>query len=285
MNRIGIIGTGRVAQALALALRPHSAPPLLIWGRSASRVQVALEKAGGAEAVTDLPRLVEACDTILIAVTDDALEKIIADLGEAGAFTHAPLVAHVSGGSGVAPLAPLAARGAVTAAVHPAMTFTGDPAAEVGRMVGARFAVTGASENATERATRLVQLLGGVPVPIAEEHRALYHAALCHGANHLVTLLAGSMQALQAAGVEDPAALLAPLVRAALENSLAHGFNALSGPLLRGDGMTVRRHLDAINRDCADLGPAYRAMALATLDTLEQAGKPPAPALRQELTR
>jgi predicted short-subunit dehydrogenase-like oxidoreductase (DUF2520 family) len=164
------------------------------------------------------------------------------------------------------------------------MTFTGDPSGEAQRMVGARFAITGAGEEACERATRLVRLLGGVPVLIAEEHRALYHAALCHGANHLVTLLTGSMQALQAAGVDDPAALLAPLVRAALENSLAHGFDALSGPLLRGDGMTIRRHLDAIDRSCADLAPAYRAMALATLDTLEQAGKPTAQDMRKELT-
>lgn len=284
-HRIGIIGTGRVAQALALALRPHSAPLPLIWGRSASSVQVALERIGGAEAVGDLARLVEASDIILIAVTDDALGSIIADLGAAGSFAHAPLVAHVSGGSGVAPLAPLAARGAITAAIHPAMTFTGDPSGEAQRMVGARFAITGASEEASECATKLVHLLGGVPVLIAEEHRALYHAALCHGANHLVTLLAGSMQALQAAGVDDPAALLAPLVRAAMENSLGHGFAALSGPLLRGDGMTIRRHLDAINRSCPDLAPAYRAMALATLDTLERAGKPTTPTLRQELTR
>jgi len=284
-HRIGIIGTGRVAQALALALSPHSARPPLIWGRSESHVQLALQRVEGALAAPDLAAVVQACDIILIAVTDDALGSIIAHLGDAGDFTDTPLVAHVSGGSGVAPLAPLAARGAITAAVHPAMTFTGDPAGEAKRMIGASFAITGANAEASERATELVRLLGGVPVTIAEEHRALYHAALCHGANHLVTLLAGSMQALKAAGVDEPAPLLAPLVRAALENSLEQGFDALSGPLLRGDGMTIRRHLDAIDRNCADLAPAYRAMALATLDGLEQAGKPTTQDLRQELTR
>jgi predicted short-subunit dehydrogenase-like oxidoreductase (DUF2520 family) len=273
-RQIGIIGTGRVAQALALALCPHSAAPPLIWGRSANHLHAALERIGMGNQAADLASLAAACDVIAIAVTDDALDTVIADLARITPFAHAPLVFHVSGGSGVACLAPLAARGAITAAIHPAMTFTGDPFAEGQRMIGARFAITGASAQADQRATALVRLLGGVPVAIAEQHRPLYHAALCHGANHLVTLLAGSMQALHAAGVDDPAGLMAPLVRAALDNSLAQGFAALSGPLLRGDGMTIRRHLAAIDRDCAPLGPAYRAMALATLDELARTGRP-----------
>jgi pyrroline-5-carboxylate reductase len=108
-HRIGIIGTGRVAQALALALRPHSAPPPMIWGRSASSVQVALERTGDGEAVGDLARLVEASDIILIAVTDDALGSIIADLGDAG-LHPCSAGGPCQRGSGVAPLAPLATR-------------------------------------------------------------------------------------------------------------------------------------------------------------------------------
>ncbi len=122
-------------------------------------------------------------------------------------------------------------------------------------------------------------------VEIAEGHRALYHAALSHAANHLVTLLSGASDALRAAGADKPGALLAPLVRAALENSLARGFDALSGPLLRGDGDMIARHLAALARDCPGLLPAYRAMALATLDGLARAGKNPPPELRALVTR
>lgn len=268
-RRIGIIGTGRVARALALGLAPYADGEPLIWGRSL--------------AAPSLEALLHASDIIAIAVADDALASVVADLASRGPFPHTPLIFHVSGNHGVGTLAPLQAQGALTAAIHPAMTFTGDPAGEVQRMAGARFAITGSSEAASTQASRIVQELGGIPVAVAEDHRALYHAALCHGANHLVTLLAGSSQALRAAGVEEPEALLAPLVRAALENALAKGFAALSGPLLRGDGATIHHHLEALQRDTPTLTPAYRAMALATLDELERTGAAPAERIRQDL--
>ncbi len=38
-------------------------------------------------------------------------------------------------------------------------------------------------------AQSLVLEIGGEPVRVREENRALYHAALAHGSNHLVTLV------------------------------------------------------------------------------------------------
>jgi predicted short-subunit dehydrogenase-like oxidoreductase (DUF2520 family) len=218
------------------------------------------------------PRLADLarhCDVIAIAVSDDAVASVAADLAATMDGSQAPpFVFHVSGRSGAAILDSLRTAGALTAAIHPAMTFTGDPPAEVRRMAGARFAVTGSTPQAGVIARHIVERLGGIAIDIAEERRPLYHAGLCHASNHLVTLMAGASRALQEAGVADPAALLAPLVRAALENSLERGFAALSGPLLRGDDHTVEGHLDALAAACPDLLPAYRAMALATLDTL-----------------
>ncbi|MGH6652512.1 MAG: Rossmann-like and DUF2520 domain-containing protein [Sphingopyxis sp.] len=278
-HRVGIAGSGRVARALALALAPRSAAPLLLWGRSPDRAQGAAVAAGAATAES-CAVLAQRCDLIVLAVADDALAAVVAALADALAPGNEVFVCHVSGGSGAAPLAPLHQRGALTAAVHPAMTFTGDPAQEVLRMAGARFAITAPDGEALAEARVLVGLLGGVAVEIAEPQRALYHAALSHAANHLVTLLDGASQALRIAGADEPGALIAPLVRAALENSLAHGFGALSGPLLRGDAATIRTHLVAIERDCPDLLPAYRAMALATLDALDRSGASPAAELR-----
>lgn len=264
-HQIGIVGTGRVAAAFALALQPASALPILLWGRSAERLSGLVGHSGGPVAARDLAQMAVDCDAVILAVADDAIDAVVADL----ALADAPaFICHVSGRSGVASLAPLAARGAMTAAVHPVMTFTGHPAQEAQRMAGARFAVTASGEGALALAHRIVACLKGVAVDIPEAQRALYHAALCHAANHLVTLLAGAGRALAAAGVEEPSALLAPLVRAALDNSLAHGFSALSGPLLRGDGHTIANHLAAMEQGCPDLTPAYCAMALATLDQL-----------------
>ncbi|WP_257550049.1 Rossmann-like and DUF2520 domain-containing protein [Sphingopyxis sp. DBS4] len=266
-RQIGIIGSGRVAQTFALALGPHSGAPVLLWGRSQDKASVAARRVQ-AIAVHDPVPFANNCDLIAIAVSDDALSHVVAELA---GIAPVAFVFHVSGSRGAAILDPLHRAGALTAAIHPAMTFTGDARSEVVRMAQARFAVTGSSPEAGEIARAVVGLLGGVAVEVAEESRLLYHAALCHASNHLVTLMAGASHALAAAGVDDPAALLAPLVRAALENSLERGFAALSGPLLRGDDETVAGHLTALAADCPALLPAYRAMALATLGELGRA--------------
>lgn len=269
-RRIGIVGTGRVARAMGLALAGHGVEPLRIWGRRPAGVDAAIAVIGRACAASDLAEMARTCDLIVIAVSDDAMGQVIHALATRDR-AGSPFAFHVSGGSGPAPLAPLQDRGWLTAAIHPAMTFTGDPQAEAGRMTGARFAVTGSTPQATVAARAIVAQLGGVAVDVAEAHRPLYHAALCHGANHLVTLIAGACEGLAAAGVDDPAALIAPLVRAALDNSLNRGMAGLSGPLLRGDEGTIAGHVAALRQDCPPMLAPYRAMAVATLDALEQA--------------
>lgn len=273
-SQIGIVGTGRVARALALGLQNHSSAPLMVWGRAPAKCREAVGHLAHAQAVSSLSDIVDACDVVAIAVADDAIPEIVRAISEAGALSRAPLVFHVSGGSGTAVLEPLRQMGAQTAAIHPAMTFTGEPKLELERMAGSRFAVTGSSAESSQLAQSIVEALGGISVEIPEAYRALYHAALCHAANHLVTLFAGASHALRVAGVDNPASLLAPLARAALENSIANGFGALSGPVLRGDTETIRRHLAALEGACPELLPAYRAMALATIDELERGGGP-----------
>jgi predicted short-subunit dehydrogenase-like oxidoreductase (DUF2520 family) len=283
-RRIGIVGSGRVARALALGLKRPSHEPPLLWGRSPERLIEARSQVDGIDTTATLGALAEACDAIAIAVADDAIAGVVTALAIAASTTEAsPFVFHVSGRSGAALLAPLHDAGWTTAAIHPAMTFTGDPAGEVARMAGARFAITGSSADAAVQARQIVALLGGVAVEIPEDRRALYHAALCHASNHLVTLIADAAQALERAGVDAPRALLAPLVQAALNNSLDRGFDALSGPLLRGDVQTIGDHVAALAAHDPDLVAAYRAMAIATIDRLEQSGARPDAALRRAL--
>ena len=99
-----------------------------------------------------------------------------------------------------------------------------------------------------------------------ESKRTLYHAGLAHGANHLVTLVSQAMELLAASGAEDPAATLRPLLTAALDNALAQGDAALTGPIVRGDVKTVQAHLHDIAENAPATIPSYVAMAKATAD-------------------
>jgi predicted short-subunit dehydrogenase-like oxidoreductase (DUF2520 family) len=100
---------------------------------------------------------------------------------------------------------------------------------------------------------------------VPEDKRTLYHAGLAHGANHLVTLVTQAMELLAAAGADNPADTLRPLLTAALDNALAQGDDALTGPIVRGDVETVRAHLADISANAPHTLPSYVAMARATL--------------------
>jgi predicted short-subunit dehydrogenase-like oxidoreductase (DUF2520 family) len=113
-------------------------------------------------------------------------------------------------------------------------------------------------------AEALVIEMGGEPVLIREEDRALYHAALASAANHLVAMVAESADLLRSAGVADPARMLSPLLYAALDNALRLGDAGLSGPVARGDADTVARHLEVLGRASPRALAAYLALARLT---------------------
>jgi predicted short-subunit dehydrogenase-like oxidoreductase (DUF2520 family) len=70
---------------------------------------------------------------------------------------------------------------------------------------------------------------------------------------------------LAAAGGDDPAGTLRPLLTAALDNALNYGDAALTGPIVRGDVNTVRDHLAEITGSTPQNLASYVAMARATL--------------------
>ena len=89
-------------------------------------------------------------------------------------------------------------------------------------------------------------------------HRPLYHAALALGANHLVTLVAQSMELLRKAGVAAPDRMLGPLLGAALDNALRSGDAALTGPVARGDAGTVAAHVAELRRHAPTSAAIWR---------------------------
>lgn len=261
--RVGVVGAGRVGAVLAAALRAAGHEIVAAAGESdASRSRIAHLLPG---VPTLKPTAVaRACDLLLLTVPDDMLGNVVTTLSDAGAIRPGQYVVHTSGRHGLAVLRPAAALGARVVAMHPAMTFTGT-AIDLDRLSGCVFGLT-AGEAERPLAESLVADLGGTPMWVPEEMRTLYHAGLAHGANHLVTLVTQAMEMLAAAGADDPAGTLRPLLTAALDNALEHGDAALTGPIVRGDVNTVRAHLADIRANAPQTLTSYVALARNTLD-------------------
>ncbi|WP_410814637.1 Rossmann-like and DUF2520 domain-containing protein [Micromonospora sp. 067-2] len=268
---VGVVGAGRVGAVLgaALAAAGHRVAAVAD-GSGASQARLAL-------LLPEVPRRPvaavahAAADLLLIAVPDDALAGVVADLADRRALRPGQVIAHTSGAHGLSVLAPAVAVGARPLALHPAMTFTGTPD-DLARLAGISYGVTAPAE-LRPLAARLVADLGGVPEWVGEADRPLYHAALAHGANHLVTLVNEATDRLRDAGVTQPEKVLAPLLRAALENALRLGDDALTGPVSRGDAGTVQRHLARLSATAPESVPAYLALARRTADRAIAAGR------------
>ena len=249
---VGVVGAGRVGPALAASLQLAGHRPVAVSAVSdASRRRAE-------EMLPDVPvvppaEVLERSELVLLTVPDDALPELVTGLAETGAVRPGQLLVHTSGRYGAKVLDPALRAGALPLALHPAMTFTGTPV-DVQRLAGCSFGVT-APDELRLAAEALVIEMGGEPEWIAEENRPLYHAALALGANHLVTLVAQSMELLREAGVAAPDRMLGPLLGAALDNALRSG-----------DGAGVPARVTELRRHAPQTVAGYLAMARATAD-------------------
>ncbi|GAB4086522.1 hypothetical protein GCM10028784_31520 [Myceligenerans cantabricum] len=250
---MGVVGAGRVGAVLGSALRAAGHTVVGASGISEeSRERIGTLLPG--VPVLEIAQVVERAELVLLAVPDDALGPLVAGLADTGAWQPGQLAIHTSGASGTAVLEPARLAGTIPLAIHPAMTFTGT-SLDLARIEGCTFAVT-APAAVQPIGQALVVEIGGEPVIVPEEARALYHAGLAHGSNHLVVLVAQAAQALQEAGIVTPGRVLAPLLGAALESATRAAdvagdegpgaITALTGPVSRGDVGTVERHLEVL---------------------------------------
>lgn len=216
-------------------------------GRAGSVLAARLEERGATVAVTGRELETGSAGLVLLCVPDAAIADV------ARRIVPGPWVAHVSGATPLAALAPHARR----FAVHPLQTLTHERGAE--QLDGAWAAIGGESQEALAHARALAELLGLQPVEIAEADRAAYHAGCCIAANYLVTLQRAALRLLEPAGV--PAEALVPLLHRVVDN----GFD-LTGPIARGDRVTVETHLAALRERAPELEPLYRTLAAATVE-------------------
>jgi predicted short-subunit dehydrogenase-like oxidoreductase (DUF2520 family) len=258
---VGVIGAGRVGAVLAAALREAGHEVAAVAGESdASRTRIETLLPG---VRIDKPTAVaKSADLLLLTVPDDALDNVVRMLVASGAIRAGQYVVHTSGRHGLDVLQPAIDIGAFGIAMHPAMTFTGTDL-DLGHLRDCAYGVT-AEQPQQGVARGLVDDLNGRVIWVDEMYRPLYHAALAHGANHLVTLVSQAMELLRAAGSTDPAATLRPLLTAALDNTLAYGDAALTGPIVRGDVHTIRSHVRSLAAASPSTLPTYLAMARST---------------------
>jgi predicted short-subunit dehydrogenase-like oxidoreductase (DUF2520 family) len=187
----------------------------------------------------------DGAELVMLCVPDRAIAEV------ARTIERGPWVAHVSGATPLAALAPHRRR----FSLHPLQTFTRARGAE--QLDGAFAAVTAETNEARELGFELARTLGLEAFELADEARTLYHAGAAFVSSYLVTLYRAGSSLFELAGA--PPEGLVPLMRRTIEN----GFQ-MTGPIVRGDWATIDAHVAALRVHRPELETLYTTLAEAS---------------------
>lgn len=253
-DRIVVIGAGRLGSALARGLMGKGFVMAGIIDRdpaTARRLGNKLSLAIGPMS----PDAVPDADIVIIAVPDDEIEAVVSDLqAQSCGRCRWPFVFHTSGALTSEILMPLKKCGIAGASFHPLQTFAGNDD-DWKRLSAIYFGVEGDAA-AIQKAEEIIRSFDSKPIQVPREFKMHYHLACTMGSNYLIALLVPVVELFQKMGFAEAEALdfLFPLLSTTVANLHENGLErALTGPLLRGDAGTVRKHLQVLEADF----PAY----------------------------
>jgi predicted short-subunit dehydrogenase-like oxidoreductase (DUF2520 family) len=263
-SSVSIVGPGNLGTALALTLpRAAYAVKLLVVRHKQAHVKALARKIGAQ--LADLGKQPLTTDVVWITVPDDAIASVARLLAPSQDW-KGRTVFHSSGALTSDELAPLGAKGARVASVHPMMTFVRGTIPE---MAGISFAVEGDAA-AVRIAKSMVEDLGGRSFVIKKQNKVLYHVFGSFASPMVIALMASLEEVALAAGIRQSEIkhVMGPLLSQTVRNYLKQDTaSAFSGPLVRGDVATVRKHLVELLH-LPEARAVYVALARASLNFL-----------------
>ncbi len=266
--KIGFLGAGKVARAFGAYLQ--------IKGKDvvgyASRSQTSAEDAArltGTQAFGRGEDLLDHVDILFITTGDRAIEKASDLLAKSIQSASGKVVAHMSGAMTSDHLKSLSAKGAHVASLHPLQAFA-DQEEALKQLPQTVFSIEGDAP-ATHMLAGLLSDTGNRHFSIAKDQKDAYHMTACMVSNYLVTLIDAGLEVFEDIGIERQLgyAALYPLIAGTVENlRYLDTKDALTGPIARGDDLTVKKHLQALK--APDIEALYRLLGKQTVDIAAQ---------------
>ncbi|MBD3690027.1 DUF2520 domain-containing protein [Nanchangia anserum] len=265
--RQGIIGESAAAITLATALHRCGHVVTMASVRDAEMAERLDALAPGVRA-GEPGDIVAGCDLVWIAADDARVGEVARELARAGAIRPGILIAHACAGIGLEPLEVAESQGATVLAFTPLAPLDAT-SVSVARLSGMALAVT-ARAPFLPIAQALATEMGAMPVTIDTDEAPIVHEAARLALTHVGVLLDAATRLLGAVGVDNAAAIIAPL----LESHLHAGPGAVAETLTPQAQARLHARLDRIRLsplDEDDPEPATDALAdvAALIDALE----------------
>lgn len=264
---IGFIGAGKVATAFGRHLFAHGVSISGYYDRHADKVAHACQ-ATESRSWKHPSEATDSSEILLITTRDDQIAGVCNDLCAAGDLGPHHLIGHMSGAHSSQILAQATLYGAAVFSLHPLQAFAEEETA-LKDLAFTYFSLEGDDPRLSAVAA-ILEKTGNPYFRIKPENKPLYHLAACILSNHLVTLMADGLAALEKSGIDPNEGFQAMhrLIEGTLANIASAGpAKALTGPIARGDAGTVATHLAALDAQGLDsIKDGYRFMGLKTLE-------------------
>ncbi len=265
MSDIAIIGTGKLGTNLGYALTQKGHRITALSDRSLSSAQESQQLIGQGEYGNDNQYAARQGQWIILTVPDDAIEAVAKELASSDIVGQDKFFFHCSGLLTTECLIPLEESGALIASIHPVQSFP-EKKPDPNAFQEIYFGLEGMGE-ALQLAIGITRQLGGKHIILEAQNKPLYHIACSIASNFLTTLLDTATELLSHGGLTNSEAsqVLYPLVQGTLQNVKKFSAGkALTGPVVRGDEVTIAKHLDAL-RNYSELRELYIKIAHRSL--------------------
>lgn len=261
-----IVGLGRVGSLVARLVSEHERLSG-ITVQSAEDAERGRRFGSHVDVTTDVPERLPPDTIVLLCVPDASLLGVASLWAESGAAGFV----HFSGALGVVAMS--ARVGSLdVAALHPLLSVSSEDM-DVDEARGVTFGLSGEGR-AHQAALQLAEWFGGNVVELDEESRAAWHLAATIASNGVYALLNVATQIAAANGIIgfDIERGLASLAAQSARSAAVHGAIAgATGPVVRGDALTVDKHLRVMNTS-PDAKALYVEMTRALIDIAEMRG-------------
>jgi predicted short-subunit dehydrogenase-like oxidoreductase (DUF2520 family) len=232
--KIVCLGSGNVATHMANAFKDNGADIAQVWSRDLKHAQT-LANETGSQAITDLKAVDKRADLYLIAVKDDAIEKVAKGLKDVNG-----MVVHTSGATGIEVLQGHKDHGVF----YPLQTFS---KAQPIDFIHVPLCLEANSEENMSTLQLMAMKLSPLIYEVDTKKREVLHVAgvfACNFVNHLYQL---SHQILKKNDLDFE--LLRPLImETAVKVQEAIPEDVQTGPAVRNDKKTLLKHEELLKR-------------------------------------
>jgi len=260
--KIAIIGAGRIAYSLTLALLNEGYIVDAIISRKINSAKALAEKFGVKKYSDDVKSISKPVNVFFLTVPDSEIKKTAVQLSKEKLRFSTAFFIHFSGAENISVLNPLILKGGKTGSLHLMQTF---PSKKVFNIKNVNSAIETNDDSMYKYLLQLCSDLQLIPFRIDSKDKTFYHLAGVFASNFLAGNLFNAQKLLSLNSIDEQKYFnfLSSTIQSTLQNIKTVGpAKALSGPVDRGDIKTIRKHISSLKRKSKNSKGNYFSLLL-----------------------